>query len=105
MDRKEILESIQEQPSKSFEYEKNVRMRGDNRAYYISMLVSIAMVIIEYIMQRTVAFGMLTIVFFSSCLQYLFEGCKLRIVWEIVVGVISGIVAFFSLLGFIGGLM
>ncbi len=97
----EILEAAQKEKFAGKEFDNRIESRGTLWASLISLIVGVGLFLVEYFVKGTWNIGLIAIGMTASCVQLLYEGIKLKIVWKIILGAISAIIALFFILGFI----
>lgn len=102
MDRNEILQSAQANGDKGKEYERHTRIRSDNIAAAIGVLLCTAMAVLKLIVARKLDFGLFAILFAIDGTQRLVEGKKLHKTVSVIFGIIEELISVIFLAAYIG---
>ena len=84
-----ILEAARKNKNKSKELENNEEKRGAFLSISISSLLGIVLFFIEYLKNKTWNFGILSVLFVTCGIWYLYSGIKSKSVNRIVFGFIG----------------
>lgn len=93
MERNKILEIAQSDKNKGLEYEQKVTKMGFAWGMLLSFCVALVMVMIEYIVDDTINYGIVTIVMMISGVQSFYEGITLKKKYMTILGTIKTILA------------
>ncbi|MGN0248641.1 MAG: DUF6442 family protein [Lachnospiraceae bacterium] len=103
MNRDEILNAAQNNGNRGKEYERFFMLRKDYRAMCIGLLAGIFMVLVKLIFLKQMDTGLAGVIFLIYGLQSLQEGLNRKI--NLVLGIISLLMAVITILAFLGELI
>ena len=83
------------------EFENKASLKSGLLGSFVALVVGAILFVAEYATKGTYNWGFLAIVFAGGCADSLYEGIKTRKVWLIIAGVVSGLLALFTVLAFI----
>lgn len=105
MNRDEILNAAQNNGNKGKEYERFFMLRKDYRAMCIGLLAGIFMILVKLIFLKQMDTGLASVIFLIYGLQSLQEGEGLNRKINLVLGIISLLMAVTTILAYLGELI
>ena len=102
MDTKKILELARKDKKKGQEFENKVFVKGCGYSVAITAIISVCMIITEFLTRQTVHFGLVALAFFIVSVPALYEGIKSKKVISLIGGIMMSVIAVLFALGFIG---
>lgn len=104
MKNDEILSAAQKEKTGG-EYENRVSMKSSLFGTLIGVLLLLALLLLEYFIRGTFDFGLVSVGMTMSGAQSLYEGAKAKKKYLIVIGIVQSLIAVFSVIAFIVGLV
>lgn len=102
MDKENILKAARTDKHRGKEYENKEAVRSSLLGSAISLLVGVGLFLIEYFLKDSVNVGLLAVGMTTACVQWLYEGIKVKKIHLIIAGSLTAITALFFVLLFIG---
>lgn len=105
MNNEEILRTVQAEPKKTGEYEREIARKGIALSLVIGVIMCAVMVMIELFIFKKIDCGKPAIILAMGCCCNLYEGCKTKTKKMVISGCIEGIIAIIAILLYIGALL
>ncbi len=98
----EILEAAKNNRMSGLEYERRVGTKSNIIAFLVTLIIGTVLGLVEYFVRKTLNLALLVLLFSAGAAQMLYEGIKIKSVWQIVLGSIEALLAIFFAIAFIG---
>lgn len=105
MNNEEILRTVQAEPKKTGEYEREIARKGIALSLVIGVIMCAVMVMIELFIFKKIDCGKPAIILAMGCCCNLYEGCKTKTKKMVISGCIEAIIAIIAILLYIGALL
>lgn len=104
MNRDEILRAAQDMLEQNDEYERDVTRKGLLYATASTVMICIAMCLVEVIIFKRIDFGKTALIFWISAYSLIFEGKRMNNKKKLAGGIIEAIVAVILIILYLGAL-
>ena len=98
----EILEAAKNNKMRGMEYENRVGTKSNIFGFLVTLIIGTVLGLVEYFVRKTLNLALLVLLFSAGAVQMLYEGIRLKSVWQIVLGSIEALLAIFFAIAFIG---
>lgn len=105
MEKKDILSAAQKEVDKGKEYDNRMTQRSYQFGAIIALFVGGLLFILEYLLKKSINLGLLAVCMVSYGSQEIYDGTKNKKIHLIIFGVIQLLIAVFSIIAFIVGLV
>lgn len=98
----DFLQAARANKLRGNEFEQHSALRGMNLSQIIALTVGGIIFFVQLLVKYVFDFGLLAVLMSLICVEYLYEGIKLRQVWKIILGSVFGVFTLFLLVCWIG---
>ena len=101
MDNQKILEAARKNKNRGEEFENKVYARSGSVGTFVSLIVGVGLILLEYINRGSFNFGLIAVWLTGAGTQLLVEGISFKKLYLIIIGIIQILFAVFFVLLFI----
>ncbi len=105
MEKNDILSAAQKEDDKGKEYDNRMTQRSYQFGSIIALFVGGLLFVFEHLLKKRVNLGLLAVCMVSYGSQGIYDGVKNKKIHSIIFGIIQLLVAIFSIIAFIVGLV
>ena len=101
MNKEEILAAARKNKQRGCEFENRVSTKGNLLGFLVSLILSVFLFFIEFFLDGTANWGLVSVVMTASGVQSLFEGIKMGKKYSLIIGILMLVLAVVSVIFFI----